>query len=117
MNAAKEDKNDIITEVFRSKTVLVGSSTINRGILHSIGGLLEMMKGLRFRGKSAAAFGSYGWSGESVGYISKMLADSGFTVLDEGIKAAWMPDTNDLSRCEAYGKAIAGKQPREKESD
>lgn len=107
MNAAKEDKNDIITEIFRSKSVLVGSSTINRGILHSVGGLLEMIRGLKFTGKSAAAFGSYGWSGESVGHITAALADCGFRVLDEGIKALWMPDDAALSQCEAYGRSVA----------
>jgi flavorubredoxin len=106
MNAAKEDKNDIITEIFRSKSILIGSSTINRGILHSIGGLLEMIRGLKFTGKSAAAFGSYGWSGESVGQITKALADCGFRVLGDGIKALWMPDDAVLSQCEAYGKGI-----------
>ena len=106
MNASKEDKNDIITEIFRSKTVLIGSSTINRGILHSIGGLLEMIKGLQFKGKSAAAFGSYGWSGESVGQISKTLADAGFRVLD-GMKTLWVPDEDAMSQCEAFGKTIA----------
>ncbi|ATW25466.1 anaerobic nitric oxide reductase flavorubredoxin [Candidatus Formimonas warabiya] len=110
MNAAKEDKNDVITEIFRSKTVLIGSSTINRGILHSIGGLLEMIKGLKFTGKSAAAFGSYGWSGESVGHIAKALAESGFRVHDEGIRTLWVPDEAALSNCEAYGKTIARDQ-------
>ena len=107
MNASKEDKNDIITEIFKSKTVLFGSSTINRGILHSIGGLLTMIKGLRFTGKNAAAFGSYGWGGESVGYISKALDDAGFHVLNDGIKALWMPDETELSKCEDYGGLIA----------
>ena len=107
MNAAKQDKNDIITEVFRSKTVLIGSSTINRGILHSIAGLLEMMKGLRFTKKNGAAFGSYGWSGESVGQISSALADAGFNVKDEGIRTLWMPDDDARARCEAYGQTVA----------
>lgn len=107
MNAAKEDKNDIITEIFRSKTVVLGSSTINRGFLHSIGGLLEMIKGLRFTGKNAAAFGSYGWSGESVGQISKALAECGFHLLNDGIKTLWIPDENAMAQCEAYGKEIA----------
>ncbi len=107
MNAAKEDKNDIITEIFRSKTVLVGSSTINRGILHAVGGLLEMIKGLKFTGKTGAAFGSYGWSGESVGQITQALADAGFRVLNDGIKALWLPDEAALAQCEAYGSALA----------
>ncbi|MGI6169558.1 MAG: anaerobic nitric oxide reductase flavorubredoxin [Christensenellales bacterium] len=108
MNAATSDKNDVVTEIFRSKAILVGSSTINRGILHSIGGLLEMIKGLKFTGKSAAAFGSYGWSGESVGNISKALADAGFHVHDEGLKTLWMPDGEGLAKCEAYGKSLVG---------
>ncbi len=48
MNAAKDDKNDILTEIFSSKAVLVGSPTINYGISHAIAGLLELIRGLRF---------------------------------------------------------------------
>ena len=73
MNSAKEDKNDIVSEVFRSKAILVGSSTINNGYLFSIGGMLEMIKGLKFKNKRAAAFGSYGWSGEAV----KQMTEAG----------------------------------------
>ncbi len=106
-NAAKEDKNDIITEIFRSKMVLFGSSTINRGYLYSIGGLLEMVKGLKFAAKSAAAFGSYGWSGEAVTQLTEALKNAGFEVI-EGIKALWKPDSAVLSECMEYGRRIAG---------
>ena len=110
MNAAKADKNDIITEIFRSKTVLVGSSTINRGILHSVAGLLEMIKGFKFTGKSAAAFGSYGWSGESVAQLTEVLKESGFNVLNEGIRTLWVPDDAALLDCEIFGKGIVAGQ-------
>ncbi len=106
-NAAKEDKNDIITEIFKARTVLVGSSTINKGVLNSIAGLLETVKGLKFTGKNAAAFGSYGWFAESVKHISKLLKESGFNVLNEGVTAQWMPDEEAISRCKEYGKDIA----------
>ncbi len=106
-NAAKEDKNDIITEIFRSKMVLMGSSTINRGFLYSVGGLLEMIKGLKFTRKSAAAFGSYGWSGEAVGQLTQALKDAGFEVA-EGIKTLWKPDGAALTECMEYGRKIAG---------
>ena len=46
-NIAKDDKNDVLTEIFRSKAVLVGSPTINYGHSFAIAGLLEMMKGLK----------------------------------------------------------------------
>jgi flavorubredoxin len=56
-NLAKSDKNDVITEVFKSKAILVGSPTINRGVLVSVAGIIEEIKGLKFKNKKAAAFG------------------------------------------------------------
>lgn len=107
MNAAKEDKNDIITEIYRSKAVLIGSSTINNGHLFSIGGLLEMIKGLKFKNKKAAAFGSYGWSGEAVAQLTKALSESGFAIVNDGHRSLWVPDEAELSACREYGKQFS----------
>lgn len=106
-NSGKNDKNDIITEVFKSKTVLVGSCTINNGILSSIAAILEMMRGLRFKQKKAAAFGSYGWGGESVKMITEELKKGGFEILNDGIREKWRPDEEGLERCREYGREIA----------
>lgn len=103
-NAAKTDKNDIITEVFRSKAILVGSSTINNGLLYSIGGMLDMMKGMKFKKKKAAAFGSYGWSGEAVKQMTKALQDGGFDVVNEGHRLLWVPDEAAYETCVEFGK-------------
>ena len=105
-NSSKSDKNDIITEVFKSKMVLVGSSTINKGILSSTAAILEMIKGLEFKGKKAAAFGSYGWSGESTKIITEDLNKAGFEVINEGIRELWNPDEDGLNRCRDFGKTI-----------
>ena len=107
-NAATDDKNDIIAEVFRSKGILVGSPTINNGYLYSIGGLIEMIKGLKFKGKSAAAFGSYGWSGEVVKQLTQELTNCGFKVVDEGHRSLWVPDEKELAVCTEYGKNFMG---------
>lgn len=106
-NLAKSDKNDVITEIFKSKAILVGSPTINRGILVSVAGILEEIKGLKFKNKKAAAFGCYGWSGESVKIISGILEESGFDVIDEGLKVMWNPDDASISKCAEFGKQIA----------
>jgi anaerobic nitric oxide reductase flavorubredoxin len=107
-NIAKKDKNDIITEVFKSKGIVAGSPTINKGILTAVAGILEEIKGLKFSGKKAAAFGSYGWSGESVKIISESLEKSGFQVVDEGLKVPWNPDEENIERCVDFGKKLAG---------
>lgn len=108
-NSSKSDKNDIIAEVFKSKAVIVGSSTINKGILSSTAAILEMIKGLSFKGKKAAAFGAYGWSGESVKIITEELNKGGLEVLNEGIKELWDPDDDALIRCRDFGKDFAEK--------
>lgn len=106
-NSAKTDKNEIMVEVFKSKAILVGSSTINKGILFSVAGNLEMMKGLSFKNKKASAFGCYGWSGESVKIISNALEEGGFELVNEGIRESWNPDDKALERCFEYGKNFA----------
>jgi flavorubredoxin len=106
-NLAKTDKNDVITDVFKSKAILVGSPTINRGILVSIAGILEEMKGLKFKGKKAAAFGCYGWSGESTKIISEALREAGFEIVNDGIKVAWNPDKESRGECREFGATIA----------
>jgi anaerobic nitric oxide reductase flavorubredoxin len=106
-NISKTDKNDLIAEVFKSKLILVGSPTIGKGITSATAALLEMIEGLRFKNKKAAAFGCYGWSGESVAKIGKILAESGFALADEGIKVLWDPDDAARAACVAFGRKIA----------
>ena len=107
INSAKSDKNDIIVETFKSKIVLIGSSTINNGILSSTASIIEMIKGFRFRGKKGAAFGSYGWSGEAVKLITEELEKAGIKTINSGIKELWNPDEEALNRCRDFGKSIA----------
>ncbi len=108
-NCARSDWNDIITEVFKSKAVIVGSPTMNRGILFAVAGLLEMMRGLQFKNKKAAAFGAYGWSGESAKIIASRLQEAGFAVTDDGLKELWNPDQPSLDRCLEFGRQLAAR--------
>jgi flavorubredoxin len=106
-NVAKTDKNDILTEIFKSKAILVGSPTIGGGILSSIAEIMEMIKGLRFKNKRAAVFGCYGWSGESVKVLTEHLEKSGFSIIKDGIRAKWNPDDESIAKCVKFGKDIA----------
>ncbi len=108
-NIARSDKNDVIADVFASRALLVGSPTINRRILSALGGFLEEMRGLGFKGKKACAFGCYGWSGEGVGIISEALKQCGFDVADEGIREQWKPDEIAQKRCREYDTSVAEK--------
>ena len=106
-NLAKTDKNDAVTEVFKSKAILVGSSTINNGILVKVASFLEEIEGLKFKKKKAGAFGSYGWSGEAVKIILERLDKSGFEMAGNGLRLKWAPDEENKRACRDYGKNFA----------
>ena len=97
-NISKADKNDVMTEVFKSKAIVVGSPTVSNSILSSVAGWLEFLKQLKFKKKRAAAFGCYGWSGESVKVLQAKLVDAGFEVIDENIRSLWNPDDQDFEQ-------------------
>lgn len=103
-NTATADKNDILAEVFKSKGVLLGSSTVNNGLLTSLTPIIEELIGLKFINKIGAAFGSYGWSGESPKLLSDYLAKAKIDVVKEGLKIKYMPDEHQLQECFEFGK-------------
>ena len=106
-NAALNDKNDILTEVFHSRAVLVGSPTINNGYSYAIAGILEMLKGMKLKKKKGAAFGSYGWSGEASKLITEHLKAAGIEIVNDGIRAQWVPDQDALEQSRQFGKEFA----------
>lgn len=97
-NIAKADKNEVMTDVFRSKAIAVGSPTNANDILSSVSGWLAFLKTLKFKNKKAAAFGCYGWSGESIKILQEKLKDAGFKVVDEAVRSFWNPDQEDFDK-------------------
>lgn len=108
-NIAKSDQNDVMTEVFKSKTVVIGSPTVSSSALHSVVGFAHFMKGLKFKGKKAATFGCFGWSGESTKVLNELMVNAGFEVIDEGFRNQWNPDDTQQLKAIEYGKNIANK--------
>ena len=106
-NLSKSDENDLITEVFKSKTVVIGSPTIANSILHTVAGFIHLMKELKFKGKKAAAFGCYGWSGESVKVMNELMKNAGFKMVSEGYRNQWNPDDDAQRAAVDFGKIIA----------
>jgi len=100
-------RSDIIAEVLDAGALIIGSSTLNNGMLPRMAYLLHYMKGLRPAKKIGAAFGSYGWSGEAVKLITAALEEMKFEILDPGIKIQYVPQDDDLRKCADMGRKIA----------
>lgn len=105
-NIAKTDKNDLMTEVFRSRAIAVGSPTVGNSILSSVAGLLHFMKELKFVGKKAAVFGSFGWSGEGNRELKERLKGAGFDVVEPELRVNWKPVQEDLLRAAGIAEAL-----------
>lgn len=107
---SKSDKNEVMTEVFKSKAIVVGSPTVSNSILSSVAGWMEFLRQLKFRKKRAAAFGCYGWSGESVKILQQRLKDAGFEVIGENVRSLWNPDESDFANIPALVTSLLGTE-------
>lgn len=103
---AETDKNDIMTEVFRSKAIVVGSPTVGQNVLSSVSGWISFLKELKLRGKKAAVFGCYGWSGEGNKTLREKLSDAGFEVMEEELKCNWNPTEDFRPQADKVMKAL-----------
>jgi flavorubredoxin len=106
--------SDIITDVQDSKLVLLGSPTLNNGVMPSMGGFLTYIKGLRPRNRIGFVFGSYGWGGQAVGEIEKILKDLSWDMPFDSININYIPDEEELNNVKDVGRKI-GKYLKNRE--
>jgi flavorubredoxin len=104
-------RSDIMTEVMDTGAIIVGSPTLNNNLFPTVSDFLTYLKGLKPRNKVAAAFGSYGWSGEAVKMITKELEEMKFKVVDPGVRVLFVPDKEALEACRELGRKIAKELP------
>lgn len=101
------DRNDALVDVFNARTVIAGTPTFNNGIIAHMAPIIEELKGLRFKNKLGATFGSYGWSGGGAKLLYDRLAEAKFQMIGEPLEAQWQPDADALQRCREFGREIA----------
>ena len=106
-NIANSDKSDVLTEMFRSKGVLVGSANRNSAPLSNVAAMLDELEIMAFENKKAGVFISYGWSPIILKHMTEKLAAGGFEIVGEGVKAQFCPDKNAINNCIEYGKKFA----------
>jgi len=103
------DRGDIIKELLEAKGILIGSSTINNGVLPTLAPFLEELQGLRPRNKIAAAFGSYGWGGGAIKTIEEKLQKATMKIVTPSLTVKWVPNDDELQKCLEFGRENARK--------
>ncbi|MCM8812401.1 MAG: FprA family A-type flavoprotein [Candidatus Omnitrophica bacterium] len=90
--------SDVITEVMRSKCVLVGSSILNNNVLPTVGAFLTYVRGLKPRNRYGVTFGSYGWSTVGFKMLTDFLREAGIEPMDDGHYVRYIPDAAELAQ-------------------
>ncbi|MFO7622170.1 MAG: FprA family A-type flavoprotein [Bacteroidales bacterium] len=91
-----------------SDALLIGSPTINQNTLPPVYNLFALLNPVRDRGKSAGAFGSFGWSGEAAGIINSNLRSLKLKVMDEPAQFKFSPGGDKESALIEFGRKFAG---------
>ncbi len=97
--------SDIVTDIFTSKYLAVGSPTINNQMMPTVAAFLCYLKGLRPVNHKAFAFGSYGWGGQSIAQVEDELKAAGCEIILEKIRVANLPTVEQLD--DITGKILA----------
>jgi len=109
MSMDEVHRSDVAYELLGAGALAIGSPTLNNHILPNIADILTYLKGLKPKNIIAAAFGSYGWSGEAVKEIEEILAEMKLEKAGEGIRIKNVPDAAALARCYELGKGMGGQ--------
>lgn len=103
------DRSEVVRDILEAGGILIGSSTLNNGMLPTVGALTTYLKGLRPAGKIGASFGAYGWGGGSQNAIEDMLKGAGIAVDQPGLSLKWVPDNEELNKCFEFGREFANR--------
>ena len=106
VNLQVHHRSDVMTQVLGAKAIVLGSSTLNNGLLPRMAGFLMYMKGLRPTNKLGATFGSFGWSGEAVNLMNTALQEMKIDVIEDGLRIKYVPDEDKLEECREMGKRV-----------
>jgi len=105
MNASH--RSDVAYEILDAGALVVGSPTLNNNIFPTMADVLTYLKGLRPKNLVGAAFGSYGWSGESAGQLNDILREMKVEIVAEPVKSQYVPTQGVLAQCHALGLNVA----------
>ena len=107
LNAAEIEMDSLLDEIDAADGIILGTPTLNAKAPKPIFDIISSLVTLNIRGKAAAVFGCYGWSGEAVQIIEDILKSLRFKIALEGCKLRMTPSEEALNGCEEFGSKFA----------
>ncbi len=104
-DAAHTHASYILPSLWTQRGVMVGAPTYEGGLFPLVAHVLDMAVQKRIRGKTAARFGSYGWSGGAQKEFEKIIEPLKWQ-LGGSFEFVGAPSEQELSQGLAFGKAF-----------
>jgi flavorubredoxin len=116
ISKANEERLDLINLLKEVDAIAVGSPTQYSRIMTPVQEFLNEMGRANYMGridfsdKLGIAFGSYGWSGEGVEFITDILKNNlKMKVIEPGLLVKGRPDDDTAEECKRFGEFVAEK--------
>jgi flavorubredoxin len=102
-------RSDVAVELLEAGGLVVGSPTLNGQVYPTVADVMTYLRGLKPKNLVGASFGSFGWNGDAVRQLDKLLTEMGVELVGEGLQVQYVPDERALLRCRSLGGEVAAK--------
>lgn len=105
-DAARQHVSFILPSLWTQKGVLVGAPTYEVSLFPPVAEVLHMAARKHIKNKTAAFFGSHGWSGGALKETKKIVEPLGWN-LGDSLEWVGVPTQEELRRAEKFGRSFA----------
>ncbi len=108
-DASKTHVSYILSDIWRYKSVVIGSCAYNTKVFSSVETILAKLSNSGLKERYLSIFGNKSWSGGGVSGIEKFAEEIKWERIGESIEATFSPKDAEFSALKALGKEIAEK--------
>lgn len=99
-------RSDVAREMLDAKALIVGSPTLNQGMMPTVADVLTYLKGLKFPIDLGTVFGSYGWAPLGAKAMQEFLTPMCKNMTNI-LTVQYVPTDDDIVKCREYGEELA----------
>ncbi len=98
--------SEVMDDLLESKAVLIGTPTLNNGMMPTVSALLTYMKGLRPKNRLGLAFGSYGWGGQGAREVAAAMQGMGMEMPLDTVNMLYLPNESEMVAVKEVGRKM-----------
>ena len=110
-DAARTHVSYILPALWRSQGIMIGAPTYEAGLFPPVASVIHMAAAKAVRGRTAALFGTYGWSGGALREFKRLIEPLKWELSDT-LEIEGAPSEEDMESAKRFGTAFAERIAR-----